>query len=168
MAETKPEQSANDNPQNINNQSDVPPIVINTQYIKDLSLEIPHAPEIFRDLDENPQINLDVNVSANHMHDNFFNVTLIIKINGVIKNRPLFIMDLEYAGVVSLNVPQEHLEPVLLIEIPRLFFPFARNVITNTLINGGLPPFMINPIDFVAMYNNRQKSTQPQPENTDN
>lgn len=167
MAEIKPEQGANDNPQNNNSQSDVPPIVINTQYIKDLSLEIPHAPEIFRDLDENPQINLDVNVNANHMHDNFFNVSLIIKINGVIKNRPLFIMDLEYAGVVSLNVPQEHLEPVLLIEIPRLFFPFARNVITNTLINGGLPPFMINPIDFVAMYNNRQVN-QNKTDNKDN
>lgn len=167
MAEIKPEQGANDNPQNNNSQSDVPPIVINTQYIKDLSLEIPHAPEIFRDLDENPQINLDVNVNANHMHDNFFNVSLIIKINGVIKNRPLFIMDLEYAGVVSLNVPQEHLEPVLLIEIPRLFFPFARNVITNTLINGGLPPFMINPIDFVAMYNNRQVN-QTKTDNKDN
>ena len=65
------------------NQQQTPPIVINTQYIKDLSLEIPHAPEIFRNMDKNPEISIDVNVNANHMHDNFFNVSLKINMNGI-------------------------------------------------------------------------------------
>lgn len=163
MAEEQNGKTVNDNPEPENgNPNQVPPIVINNQYIKDLSLEIPHAPEIFRNLNENPDVNIDVNVNANHMHDNFFNVSLLIKMNGVISGRPFFILELEYAGVVSINVPQEHLEPVLLIEIPRLFFPYARNIVTNTLVNGGLPPLMLNPIDFAAMYQHR-KQTSDQP-----
>ena len=157
MVQKQNENIANDNPENTQNPT--PPIVINNQYIKDLSLEIPHAPEIFRNLKENPDINIDVNVNAHHMHDNFFNVSLLFKINGVVDNQPFFILEMEYAGVVSLNVPEEHLEPVLLIEIPRLFFPFARNIITNTLQNAGLPPLMLNPIDFAAMYQHKKQST---------
>lgn len=142
------------------NEGNIPPIVINTQYIKDLSLEIPHAPEIFRELKQAPDVNIDVDVNANHLHDNFFNVTLNIRMDGIVNTQPLFILELEYAGVVQLNVPEEHLEPVLLIEIPRMLFPFARNIITNSLINGGLPPLMINPIDFVAMYQNRKPAEE--------
>lgn len=152
----EPESSAN----NDNTNTNMPPIVINTQYIKDFSLEVPHAPDIFRDFEGTPDINLDVNVNANHMHDNFFNVSLLVKMSGLIKSRPLFILELEYAGVVSVNVPKEHLEPVLLIEIPRLLFPYARSIITNTLINAGLPPLMINPIDFLAMYNARKAEVE--------
>jgi len=144
------------------NQQQTPPIVINTQYIKDLSLEIPHAPEIFRNMDKNPEINIDVNVNANHMHDNFFNVSLKINMNGIISGQPLFLLELEYACIASLNIPKEHIEPVWLIEIPRLLFPYARNIITNTLVNGGLPPFMLNPIDFVAMYQKRGEQHQTQ------
>ena len=156
MSQEKKENIANDNP----NQSSQPnpPIIINNQYIKDLSLEIPHAPEIFRQLKDNPDINIDVNVNANHMHDNFFNVSLLFKINGIVDYQPFFILELEYAGVVNLNVPEEHVEPILLIEIPRLFFPFARNIITNTLQNAGLPPLMLNPIDFAAMYQHKKQS----------
>ena len=133
-----------------------PAIVMNTQYIKDLSLEIPHAPEIFREIKAAPQVNIDVDVKSEHMHDNYYNVALNIRMDGDANDKKLFIVELEYACVVSLNVPQEHLEPVLMIDIPRLIFPYARAIITNSLVEGGLPPFMINPIDFVTMYNNRK------------
>ncbi len=135
-----------------------PAIMINTQYIKDLSLEIPFAPEIFRELTEAPHVDIHVDVDAQHMHDNYFNVNLSVKMDGSIKGKKLFILELLYAAVVSLNVPQEHVEPVLLVEIPRLLFPFARNVVTNCLVEGGLPPFMINPIDFAGMYHQRQQN----------
>ena len=156
MAKNKTETTANDNIDNATTQN--PPIIINNQYIKDLSLEIPHAPEIFRNLKDNPDINIDVNVNAHHMHDNFFNVSLLFKINGIVAEQPFFILEMEYAGVVSLNIPEEHVEPVLLVEIPRLFFPFARNIITNTLQNAGLPPLMLNPIDFAAMYQHKKQA----------
>ena len=144
------------------NSQQTPPIVINTQYIKDLSLEIPHAPEIFQQLTQAPNINIDVNVNANHLKDNLFNVSLKINMNGVVSDQPLFLLELEYACVAGLNIPQEHIEPVLLIEIPRLLFPYARNIVTNTLVNGGLPPFMLNPIDFVAMFQKREQKSKTQ------
>ena len=156
MSEENENITANDN----DNTQQQPPIVINTQYIKDFSLEIPHAPEIFRELKQAPDVNIDIDTNAHHLHDNFYNVTLKIRMDGIVAAQPLFIVELEYAGVVSLNVPQEHIEPVLLIEIPRMLFPFARNIITTSLMNAGLPPLMINPVDFVAMYQNRH----PQPQ----
>lgn len=130
-------------------------IVINSQYIKDLSLEIPNAPEIFKEMNSAPKINVNVDVNANHLEDNYFNVELSIKMDGDINEKKLFILELKYSGIVSLNIAQEHLEPVLMVEIPRLLFPFARQAITSTLINSGLPPFMLNPIDFAAMYEAR-------------
>lgn len=147
--------TANDNPAQ-NNQNQMPPIVINTQYIKDLSLEIPHAPEIFRKLTQAPDVHVNVDVNANHMHDNFFNVALNLRIDGDVNHEKFFILELEYDAIVSLNIPKEHVEPVLLIEVPRMMFPFARSIVTHCLTEGGLPPLMLNPIDFVAMYQNRQ------------
>lgn len=141
--------------ENDNQEAHVPAIMINNQYIKDLSLEIPFAPEIFNEIKDNPDININVDVNAGNLKDNFFNVDLIFAINGDINDKKVFVLELTYSAVVQINVPQEHLEPILLIEIPRLLFPFARNIITTSLMNAGLPPFMINPIDFVAMYNNR-------------
>lgn len=152
--------NSNDNVQNSAGQEGQPAILINTQYIKDLSLEIPHAPEIFKEINSAPQIEINVNVNYQSLEDNYYNVNLSLNMEGDINNQKLFILELTYAAVVSLNVPQEHLEPVLMIEIPRLIFPFARNVVTNCLVEGGLPPFMINPIDFVTMYNNRKNQEQ--------
>ena len=149
----------NNNQENAN----VPAIVINTQYVKDLSLEIPFAPEIFREINSAPKMDINVDVKAEHLHDNFFNVSLSIKMDGVVNEKKLFILELVYAAVVSLNVPQEHVEPVLLVEIPRMIFPFARSIITNNLGEGGLPPFMLNPIDFVAMYQARKNAQDNQP-----
>ena len=81
-----------------------------------------------------------------------------MEMDGDVNGKKLFILELKYAAVVGLNVPEEHVEPVLLVEIPRMIFPFARSIVTNTLVEGGLPPFMLNPIDFVAMYQNRKQA----------
>ena len=129
-----------------------PAIAINNQYIKDLSLEIPFAPAIFKELNKAPKVNLEVDINANHLEEIYYNVDLNIRINGDFEDKKLFVLELTYAAVVSINVPKEHIEPVLLIEIPRLLFPFARNIVTQCLTEGGLPPFMINPIDFAALY----------------
>ena len=152
----------NDNMQNSagNDNVNQPAIMIHTQYIKDLSLEIPHAPEIFRGLKEAPAVGVHVDVDAQHMHDNFYNVSLKFRMDGDLKEQKLFILELEYSAIASLQIPQENLEPVLLVEIPRLIFPFARNVITNCLTEGGLPPFMLTPIDFATLYNQRKQNKQ--------
>lgn len=150
-----------DNNPEINNaetqETQAPAITINSQYIKDFSLEIPHAPEIFLEIKGNPDVNINVDVNAHNLKDNFYNVDLIFGINGEVNGKKLFIIELTYSGVVQLSIPQEHIEPVLLIEIPRMLFPFARQIITSSLMEAGLPPFMINPIDFVQMYNQRKQ-----------
>lgn len=151
--------SQDNQPQNENNQQ-LPAIVVNNQYIKDFSLEIPYAPEIFKEVKHTPDVKVDVNVDVNHLEENYFNVDLIFSINGDAENKKFFIIELTYSAVVQLNVPQEHVEPVLMIEIPRLLFPFARQVITTSLTEAGLPPFMLNPIDFTALFQAKKHAEQ--------
>lgn len=137
-------------------ETNAPALMINSQYIKDLSLEIPFAPQIFQEISQQPKINVDINVKTTNLNDNVYNVALNLALNGDIENKKLFILELTYASVVTLNVPKEHIEPILNIEIPRLIFPFARNVISQCLMEGGLPPIMLSPIDFAAYYAARQ------------
>lgn len=151
-----------DNEQNNATQNNLPPILIHTQYIKDFSLEIPHAPEIFRELTTAPKIDVQVQVNGKHLHDDFHNVSLNYTLNGNINDKPLFILELEYAAVVSLTVPEEHIKPILMVEIPRMLFPFVREIVANAMINAGLPPVMLNPIDFAAMLQNREQNDKKQ------
>lgn len=147
-----------------NNQQ--PPIMIHSQFIKDLSLEIPHAPGIFSEVKSQPQINIDVNINADHIQDNQFSVDLSFRIDGDVPSKKFFILEMVYSCVVSLNVPQEHVEPVLMIEIPHMLFPYARQAISTILFNGGLPPLMLTPIDFMAMYQNRARNAKAEPSAT--
>ena len=92
------------------------------------------------------------------MEGNTFNVELAFQINGDIKEEKFFILEMVYGGVVTINVPEEHKEPVLMIEIPHMLFPYARQAVTNIMFNGGLPPLMLNPIDFAALYASRRQA----------
>lgn len=139
-----------------------PAIMINSQYIKDLSMEIPHAPHIFKKLNETgPKIDIEVNIESSKLEENIYNVLMNVIVNGDAKDEKAFILELSYGGVATLNIPQEHIEPVLMVEIPHMMYPFVRQIVANTLTNAGLPPLMLNPIDFVAMYNakkNKEKA----------
>lgn len=139
-----------------------PPVMIQNQYIKDMSMEIPHAPVIFKKMQkQNPQINVEVNVEAHKLEeDNFFNVLLNISINGDVEAEKAFILELSYGAVVSLNIPKEHEEPILMIEIPHMLFPFARQIVATTMSNAGLPPLMLNPIDFMAIFNAKKAQAE--------
>lgn len=139
-----------------------PAILIQNQYIKDLSMEIPHAPAIFKKLQgTNPKVNVEVNVEVEKLEEEkTFNVMLNVAVNGDVEEEKAFILELSYAAVVSLNIPEEHREPVLMMEIPHMIYPFARQVVANTMSNAGLPPLMLNPIDFMAMYNARKANAQ--------
>lgn len=136
-----------------NTQNNQPGLVIHSQYIKDMSLEIPLAPAIFKEMNKAPNVHVDINMNSNKLEDGNYNVTLNVKMNADIEDKKLFIIELSYAAVAAVNVPEEHLEPVLYIELPRLLFPFARSIVANSLSDAGLPPMMLTPIDFVALYN---------------
>jgi preprotein translocase subunit SecB len=138
------------------------PLVLNIQYTKDLSFEVPNAPEIFATLREAPRVDLQLDVQARPVQDgqNVFEVSLQIRadaqaqVNGQLQ--PCFIAELVYCGIFTINVPQEHLEPVLLVECPRLLFPFARNILADVTRDGGFPPVLLQPIDFVALWQSRR------------
>ena len=131
-------------------------LIVNAQYIKDLSFEVPGAPTIFGLLNEEaPDISVNVNVSANPLQEKTFEVILSIQAQCKIKEKVGFILELEYAGVFTLNLPDEHIQPVLLIECARLLFPFARNILADVSRDGGFPPLMLGPIDFAAMFQNQ-------------
>ncbi|MBQ8870723.1 MAG: protein-export chaperone SecB [Alphaproteobacteria bacterium] len=136
-----------------------PQLLIKSQYIKDLSLEIPFAPEIFKELIKQPELKIDVAIESKKIDDDY-NITLKLNLNSDLNGRKLFVLELSYAALVSINVPSEHIEPICVVEVPRLLFPFARNIITQCLVEGGLPPFMIAPIDFGAMYIARKNGQQ--------
>jgi preprotein translocase subunit SecB len=137
---------------NVNGSAGGPPIVINAQYIKDLSFENPNAPGSLVQ-QQAPQIELRVNVGARALTDSLYEVTL--SVNGTAKHEDetAFIVELTYGAVVTLNgVPEEHIQAVLLIEVPRLLFPFARAIVSDSVRDGGFPPLMLQPIDFVNLY----------------
>lgn len=136
-----------------------PPVIVNAQYIKDLSFEAPGAPHIFKDMQkQQPDISINIDVRAQPLHDNVFEVVLHITSECKVGDKIAFIQELVYGGVFSINVPHEHIQAVLLIECPRLLFPFARNIIADSSRDGGFPPLMLGPIDFVSMFKNRQEA----------
>ena len=132
--------------------------VVNAQYIKDLSFEAPSAPGIFSMLQQQqPEIKVNVNVNAQPMQDKVFEVELHIKAECKSGETVAFILELVYGGLFNINVPEENLKPILLIECPRLMFPFARNILADCSRDGGFPPLMLGPVDFIRMYQEQLK-----------
>jgi preprotein translocase subunit SecB len=139
------------------------PLLVNAQYIKDLSFELPNAPDILRRLTQQPQIQVNVNVQARHLSGESYEVSLTLNADAKLGEEALFIVELVYAGVFTVQgVAEESLRPLLLIEAPRLLFPFARAVISGLTREGGLPPMLIQPIDFADLYR-RQLQSEPKP-----
>ena len=139
-----------------NNQAQ-PAIMIRNQYIKDMSLEIPFAPAIFKEVNNNqPEIHVDMGMKSDVQEDGSYVVSLETKMDADVNGKKLFILELTYCSNLILNIPEEHKEPILMIELPRLMFPFVRSIVATSLANAGLPPLMLNPIDFAAMYQDKK------------
>ena len=130
------------------------PLSITQQYIKDFSFENPSTPGIFVEpMESAPEINIDVNVGAERLTANTFEVVLHVEARALAGEMALFIAELDYAGIVEVGeVPEEHLHPLILIEVPRLLFPFARSIISSVTTEGGYPPLLISGVDFVELY----------------
>ena len=139
-----------------------PPLIVNGQYIKDLSFEVPGAPGIFSQLTSAPEIPIQVDIRVNQLAEASFEVVLRIKVDAHFQSKPVFIVELDYAGVFTVNVPPEHLEPLLTIEAARLLFPFARAIIADVTREGGLPPLVLQPVDFVQVYRARMEQQAAQ------
>ena len=148
-----------------NGAAEAPPIIINGQYVKDLSFEVPNAPGVYAELSKaQPEISINIDVAVAQIQDAVFEVTLNMHCKAELGEKVAFIAELAYAGVVTLNVPEDHLHPMLLIECPRLLFPFARNILAGVTRDGGFPPVMLQPVDFVQLYRQRMEAIAAQQE----
>jgi preprotein translocase subunit SecB len=130
------------------------------QYTKDFSFENPNAPNSLMQQQQQPQIGIQINVNPRQLAPTDFEVELKLEGKAELVGNVLFAFDLNYAGVFRMtNIPQESLGPLLMIECPRLLFPFAREIISTAIANGGYPPLMLHPIDFVGLYQRRLAET---------
>jgi preprotein translocase subunit SecB len=155
-----------------------PPLVVNIQYVKDMSFEVPGAPAIYSQLRAAPQVNINLDVQARRIAQTqeSYEVSLVIRAEAHEANTPpagqtngqaelppatipatVFVAELTYAGVFTLKgLPENAVEPVLLVECPRILFPFARNILADVTRDGGFPPVLLQPIDFVALWQSRR------------
>jgi preprotein translocase subunit SecB len=133
------------------------------QYIKDFSFENPNAPRSLAASAEQPQIGIQINVNANPLNET--DIEVVLKLEGKAESAGtlLFSFELDFAGIFRIrNVPQESLNAVVLIECPRLLFPFAREIIATTVRNGGFPPLLLDPVDFVGLYRKKMSEMAAQ------
>lgn len=132
------------------------------QYIKDLSFENPNAPRSLGQQEPSPNINISVNVNARPLAEQDFEVEVSLVGQAGEGANTVFRFDLKYAGVFRIqNVPADAIQAVVMIECPRLLFPFARQIVADAVRNGGFPPLFIDPIDFAGLY--RQRLAQQAP-----
>jgi len=122
------------------------------QFVKDLSVESPNAPQIFQSQDQ-PSLDVNFQLNVDKVSDDVHEVALKIEVKAQSSSGVHFLIDLSYAGLFGIrNFPEEALAPFLLIEAPRLLFPFARQIIAEAIQNSGFAPFLLDPIDFSAAY----------------
>ena len=137
-----------------------PMMLVNAQYVKDLSFENPNAPQSLSQQGE-PNVQIAIDVNANEVADKAFEVTLTLRAEGTAGETALFVVEIVYAGIFSIGeVPEEYMAPLVYIEAPRQLFPFARAIIADAVRDGGFPPLLIQPIDFVALFQQRAAAAE--------
>jgi preprotein translocase subunit SecB len=138
-----------------------PAVQIVAQYIKDLSFENPGAPALMA---EGPQIDMGVDLQARRGDAEHFEVMLKLQVTAKTADKTVFLLELAYAGLFRIvGVPEEMLQPLLLIQAPHMLFPFLRRIVADVVRDGGMPPLMIEPIDFLALYQARVAQGAGQP-----
>jgi preprotein translocase subunit SecB len=143
-----------------------PRLQILTQYVRDLSFENIAAQKGLVS-DGKPDIRVQVNIDAQQRPSDRYEVVLKLKIESKLTDTPVFILEVDYAGLFMIqNVPAEQLHPLLMIECPRLIFPFLRRIVSDVTRDGGYPPLNLDQVDFLALYRSelarRQAAEKPQ------
>ncbi len=130
-----------------------PMLRILAQYIKDASFENPNAPDSLRTDQDAPQISINIEIGRQMLDNNTVEVVLVLGAKAERDGEPVFLCELEYAGLFAFgNIAEEHIQPMILIECPRLLFPFARQIMAELTQNGGYPPILLEPPDFASMF----------------
>ena len=130
-------------------------------YVKDLSLEVPHAPAVFLER-ESPQIDLQMHSQASTVEDGVFEVTVTVTVTAKLeeKNKVIFLIEVKQAGIFRIqNLPPEELDPVLGVVCPNILYPYLREVVSDVAVRAGFAPVLLNPLNFDALYQ-QQKQQQ--------
>jgi preprotein translocase subunit SecB len=132
---------------------DEPQVATLAQYIKDLSVENPSAPQVYQWTQVQPTLDVQFHLNSEKAADDVYEVVIRVEVTARSDNGVHFVVDLSYAGLIGVrNIPEEALGPILLVEAPRLIFPFARQIIAEAVTNAGFPPLLLDPIDFAGAY----------------
>ena len=165
MSEENADQPASDGQQQANGE---PTLVVNAQYVKDLSFENPNAPNSLLQQSGPPNVEVGVDTTVTQLEGSTYEVTLTVRAEGSAGETNLFLVEAAYAGIFTLGeVPEEYVAPMLYVEAPRQLFPFARAVVAECVRDGGFPPLLIHPIDFMALFQQRAQQAAAMQADTD-
>ncbi len=140
--------------------SDAPVFNMDKIYVKDLSLEIPNAPQIFLER-EAPQIEVQLHTAASAVDEGVYEVTVTSTVTAKMGEKVMFLIEVKQAGIFTLrNVPEEEKTPVLAVVCPNILFPYLREVVSDVSVRAGFAPVLLSPINFEALYQQQQAQTQ--------
>lgn len=143
-------------------QNEQPVFGIEKLYIKDLSVEVPHAPEIFLE-QEAPQVEVQLNTSGRGVGEGAYEVLLTVTVTAKVGEKTVFLVEIGQAGIFRiLNVPEEQLEPLVAIACPNVLFPYAREAVSDAVTRAGFQPIVLQPVNFEGMYMQRMQQAQEQ------
>jgi len=144
-----------------NAKQDTPVFRMQKMFIKDLSFENPNAPQVFLARNQEPKVDFNLQVNSKKIDEDHWEVSLAITSKMMDKNNDdqmMFVVEVEHAGIFMMkNIPAEHVQRVLAIDCPLMLFPFTRQIISQASVDGGFMPFLMEPINFIALYENAQQ-----------
>ncbi len=141
-------------------QNEQPVFGIEKLYAKDISVEVPNAPEIFLER-EAPQIEVQLNTNGRAVGEHVYEVVLTVTVTAKLGEKTMFLVEIGQAGVFRIqNVPQEQLEPLIAVACPNLLFPYAREAVSSAVSRAGFQPLVLQPVNFEAMYMQRLQEQQ--------
>lgn len=145
-------------------QTEQPVFGIEKLYVRDLSIEVPNAPEIYLE-QEAPQVTVQLNTSGRAVGEGVFEVVLTVTVTAAVGEKTVFLVEVGQAGIFRIhNVPEEQLDPLIAIACPNVLFPYARETVSDAVTRGGFQPIVLQPVNFEAMYMQRLQEQQPAPE----
>ncbi len=143
-------------------EENTPVFAIEKIYVKDLSLEIPHAPQIFLER-ETPQIDVQLHTEGKPIDEGIFEAVLTVTVTAKFAEKTLFLVECAHAGIFRIeNVPQGDIEPILGITCPNILFPYAREAVSDVITRAGFLPVILSPMSFEALYQQRQQALAEQ------
>ena len=141
-------------------EQEAPMFAIEKLYVKDLSLEVPNAPAIFLE-SESPEVGLQLQTGVQRLGEDAFEVTLSVTVTAKLGEKTLFLVEVAQAGLFRIrNVPEENIDPLLAIACPNILFPYAREVVSDSVSRAGLAPVILQPVNFEALYASRVQQEQ--------